>query len=45
MADAACVARPPTNHCINDGSYEICDFVRLAKELKKTSHCEHCCDA
>ena len=44
MVDAACIAKPPTECCINDGTYEICDFVKLAGELKKTSHCNHCSD-
>ena len=44
MSDIAKFAKPPTERCIMDGTYEICDFVRLAKELEKTSHCKHSCE-
>ena len=45
IADLAQAAKPPTERCLHDGSSETCDFVKLAKELKKTSHCEHSCDS
>ena len=44
MSDVAKFAKPPTERCIMDGTYEACDFVKLAKELEKTSHCEHSCN-
>ncbi|MBI3591605.1 MAG: CBS domain-containing protein [Candidatus Melainabacteria bacterium] len=43
ISDLAKTAKPPTERCINDGTSEVCDFVRLARELEKTSHCEHSC--
>lgn len=43
ISDIAVFANPPTERCIVDGTYESCDFVRLAKELEKTSHTKHTC--
>lgn len=44
MSDVAKFAQPPTDRCIMDGTHEACEFVRLAKELEKTSHSKHTCD-
>ena len=43
MSDIAKHTEPPTEKCINDGTYHLCAFVQLAKELQRTSHSKQAC--